>query len=78
MFVLQLENSFFFLILSELVMITNLCYKYLECSHVGRVKIQDILACGFLDDLLEVSLKRMRDMYGICMDVYLLHQVRQD
>ncbi len=23
-------------------------------SHPGKIKIQDILACGFLDDLLEV------------------------
>jgi len=25
------------------------------CYCTGKIKIQDILACGFLDDLLEVS-----------------------
>jgi len=28
-------------------------YKY-YCYCTGKIKIQDILACGFLDDLLEV------------------------
>ena len=29
---------------------------FLDPLHTGRVRIQDILACSFLDDLLEVCL----------------------
>lgn len=29
---------------------------FLDPLHTGRVRIQDILACGFLDQLIEVKL----------------------
>lgn len=28
---------------------------FLDPLHTGRIRIQDILACGFLDDLIKVS-----------------------
>lgn len=27
---------------------------FLDPLHTGRIRIQDILACGFLDELIEV------------------------
>lgn len=37
-------------------MIYTMTYLYqLISPYLGRIKIQDILGCGFLDDLLEVS-----------------------
>lgn len=30
--------------------------SYVAPASLGKIKIQDILACGFLDDLLEVSM----------------------
>ena len=35
-------------------------------SCAGKIKIQDILACGFLDDLLEVSGIKSSDDIAIC------------
>ena len=33
-------------------------FFFLDPLHTGKVKIQDILACSFLDDLLEVNIGR--------------------
>ncbi len=53
--------------------ITNIIVCCVYCQillHTGRVKIQDILGSGFLDDLLEVStltppIRPIQDMYDI-------------
>ena len=38
------------------IMMYTMTYLYqLISPYLGRIKIQDILGCGFLDDLLEVS-----------------------